>query len=238
MLKTKFLYTALLIMAPFWGISQGVINDLQNILIRNVTVIDQTGKAEDLLVELLLKQGKLSLVSQSKIALKEADIAFDANGGYILGQIEVGSEAGFIILDQDPRANADVMLDTRTYSVFAVSKGEVLLNRLVRIDVDPNEQVRGWQSYAPPAVALPLSYQNKRKWNVFRTKPITVVLGGAIIMENTRWIAQDNVNEQQVGDLSEYEGGSIRGFRAGVGGTLFFLPWVHVLSNEVLNKVI
>jgi phosphate-selective porin OprO/OprP len=231
MLKTKFLYTALLIMAPFWGISQDVINDLQNILIRNVTVIDQTGKAEDLLVELLLKQGKLSLVSQSKIALKEADIAFDANGGYILGQIEVGSEAGFIILDQDPRANADVMLDTRTYSVFAVSKGEVLLNRLVRIDVDPNEQVRGWQSYAPPAVALPLSYQNKRKWNVFRTKPITVVLGGAIIMENTRWIAQDNVNEQQVGDLSEYEGGSIRGFRAGVGGTFNFQkPWTFLFT--------
>jgi phosphate-selective porin OprO/OprP len=231
MIKTQLLGIAMIIMVPFIGNSQDMINSIQNILIRNVIVIDQTGQAEDVMVELLLKQGKLSLVSQNKIALKEADIAFDANGGYILGQLEVGNTAGFIIMDQDPRTNADVMLDTRTYSVFAVSKGEVILNKLVRIDVDPKEQVSGWQSYAPPAVALPLSYQNKRKWNVFRTKPITAVLGGAIIMENTRWIAQDNINEQQVGDLSEYEGGSIRGFRAGVGGTFNFKkPWTFLFT--------
>ena len=29
------------------------------------------------------------------------------------------------------------MLDTKTYAVFAVSKGEVVLNKLLRIDVDP-----------------------------------------------------------------------------------------------------
>lgn len=231
MLKTKFLYTAILMMIPFLGITQDMINDMQKILIRNVTVIDQTGKSGDVVVSMVIDQKKLELVTQDKIAMTEADIAFDANGGFILGKLEVGSPATFIILDQDPRTNADVLLDTKSFAVFAISKGDVVLNKLIRIDVDAQEQIRTWQSYAPPAVALPLSYQNKRKWNVFRTKPITGVFGGAILMENTRWLSQDNINEEQVGDLSQYEGGSIRGFRAGVGGTFNFKkPWTYVFT--------
>jgi len=231
MFRAKFLYTAVLMMLPFFGSSQDRINDLQTILIRNVNVIDQSGRSEDVLVSILIKNKKLELVSQDKIALTKADIAFNARQGFILGQLELGSPAAFLILDQDPRTDVDVLLDTRSYAVFAVSKGDVVLNKLIRIDVDSKAQLSGWRSYAPPAVALPLSYQNKRKWNVFRTKPITAVLGGAIIMENTRWIAQDNVNEQQVGDLSGYEGGSIRGFRAGVGGAFNFQkPWTFLFT--------
>jgi phosphate-selective porin OprO/OprP len=191
MIKTKLFHAAILMMIPFWGLSQELITDMQNILIRNVTVIDQTGKTEDEVVSILIRDKKLKLVSRDKIELKEADISFDAKGGFVLGRLELGSLAGFIILDQDPRTNVDVMLDTRTYAIFAVSKGEVVLNKLVRIDIDPSEQIRNWQSYSPPPIALPLSYQNKRKWNVFRTKPINLQhLAGAIIMENTRWFSQ------------------------------------------------
>jgi len=225
------LLTAILTMFTIWGHSQNLFNDFDKILIRNVTVIDQTENRADVVVSILIKKKKLDIVTQDMIAVSQADISFDANGGFILGTLEVGNTAGFLILDQDPRINVDIMLDTRSYAVFAVSKGEVVLNKLIRIDVDPDEQMRGWQSYAPPPVALPLSYQNRRKWNVFRTKPITGVLGGAILMENTRWLSQDNNNEQQVGDLSQYEGGSIRAFRAGLGGTFNFKkPWTYVFS--------
>ncbi|MCK5211041.1 MAG: hypothetical protein KAQ79_23590, partial [Cyclobacteriaceae bacterium] len=231
MLKTKLFYTAVLMMVPFFGITQDVINDMQKIMIRNVTVIDQSGKTEDVVVSILIKLKKLDLVTQDKISVAEADISFDAKGGFILGTLEVGSLAGFLILDQNPRTNVDIMLDTKSYAVFAVSKGEVVLNKLIRIDVDSQEQIRSWRSYAPPPVALPLSYQNKRKWNVFRTKPVTALLGGAIIMENTRWLSNDLINEEQVGDLSEYEGGTFRGFRAGVGGTFNFKkPWTYVFT--------
>ena len=229
--KLKSFCIAFLIVLPVLGNAQEMINDMEKILIRNVTVIDQTGKTGDVVVNILMKLKKLELVTQDKIALTKAEIAFYANGGYILGKLELGSLAGFIILNQDPRTNDDVMLDTKAHAVFAVSKGEVVLNKLVRIDVDPDEQIRSWQSYAPPPMALPLSYQNKRKWNVFRTKPITGVLGGAILMENTRWLSQDNSNEEQVGDLSAYEGGSIRAFRVGLGGTFNFKkPWIYVFS--------
>lgn len=231
MIKTKLFPAVILIMIPFWGMTQELITDMQNILIRNVTVIDQTGKTDDVVVSIFIKQKKLELVTKDKIELTKADIVFDAKGGYILGQLELGSLAGFIILDQDPRTNVDVMLDTRTYGVFAVSKGEVVLNKLKRIDIDSSEQIRNWQSYSPPPIALPLSYQNKRKWNVFRTKPFTAVLGGAIIMENTRWLSNDPVNAEQVGDLDEFEGGSIRGFRAGLGGTFNFKkPWTYLFT--------
>ena len=155
MLKTKFLYAAILIMVPFFGITQDMINDLENILIRNVTVIDQERKSEDVVVSILIKQGKLNLVTQDKIAISKGDIAFDATGGFILGALEVGMPAGFIILDQDPRLNVDVILDTKSYAVFAMSKGEVVLNNLVRIDEDMQGQLSGWQSYAPPPKALP-----------------------------------------------------------------------------------
>lgn len=231
MINSKTFCTVILIMIPFWGITQDMINDMQKIMIHNVTVIDQSKATEDMVVNILIKQKKLQLVTQDKISVTEADISFDAKGGFIFGALEVGSLAAFIILDQDPRTNADVLLDTKSFAVFAVSKGEVVLNKLIRIDVDAQEQIRGWQSYAPPAVALPLSYQNKRKWNVFRTKPITGVFGGAILMENTRWLSQDNINEEQVGDLSQFEGGSVRGFRAGVGGTFNFKkPWTYVFT--------
>ena len=69
MLKLKFFCTTLLIVLPILGISQDVINDMQNIMIRNVTVIDQTGKTEDVVVNILIKQKKLELVTQDKIAL-------------------------------------------------------------------------------------------------------------------------------------------------------------------------
>ncbi len=204
---------------------------MQKIMIRNVTVIDQSKATEDVVVSILIKQKKLSIVTKNEISIKDSDIAFDAKGGFILGTVEVGSLATFLILDKDPRINVDIILDTKAHGVFAVAKGEVVLNKLIRIDVDSQKQISGWQSYAPPPVSLPLSYQNSRKWNVFRTKPITAVFGGAILMENTRWLSQDNTNEQQIGDLSEFKGGSMRGFRAGVGGTFNFKkPWTFAFS--------
>ena len=231
MLKTRFLFIVLLTIVPFLGIAQNMLADTQKILIRNVTVIDQNKATEDVVVSILIKKKKLELVTRDKVSMKEADITLDARGGFILGQLEVGSMAGFIILDQDPRTNADIVLDTKSYAVFAVSKGEVVLNKLTIIDEDQEGQITGWRSYNSPAVALPLSYQNKRKWNVIRTKPVTILFAGAILLDNTRWFSQDSNNEQQVGNLDDFDGGSIRGYRAGFGGSFNFKkPWTFVFS--------
>jgi len=231
MLKTKFLYTVILMMLPLLGMSQEKTNDVEKILIRNVTVIDQSGKIEDIVVNVLIKQKKLNFVTKDEIPLKDSDIAFDAKGGFILGTLELNIPATFIILDKDPRIDVDIILDTRLHTVFAVAKGEVVLNKLIKVDADSKEKINGWGSYAPPPIALPLSYQNKRKWNVFRTKPVTAVLFGAVVLDNTRWISQDDTNEQQIEDLSDFEGGSIRGFRGGLAGTFNFKkPWSYIIT--------
>jgi len=229
MFRTKFLCTAILMMVPILGSTQEMINDMQNILIRNVKVIDQSGTSEDVVVSILIRNKKLRLVTQNKIELKEVEIAFDADGGFILGKLEAGELAEFIILGEDPRINSDVILDTRAYAVFALAQGEVVLNKLYRIDQEDERPPSGWLSYAPPPIALPVSYQNKRRWNVVRTKPVNIVFGGALATENTRWLSQDNNNEEQVGELNQFEGGSIRGFRVGVVGTINLkVPWTFV----------
>ena len=226
-----FICVTIIVSAPISGFAQDILGDMDKILIRNVSIPDRQDDSKVVVVSILIEDKLLEMVTRDRIPLGEADISFDAGGGFILGTLEVGSPAGFIILAQDPRDDIEVILDTKDHAVFAIAKGEVVLNKLIRIDVDIDEQPRGWLSYSPPPFALPISYQNKRKWNVFRTKPITVLLFGAIILENTRWLSNDPVNEKQVGDLSKYEGGSVRGFRAGVGGTFNFeRPWTYIFS--------
>jgi len=231
MLRTKILAVLILIIVSTSIFAQDMINNLEKILIRNVTVIDQSGRTDDLVVSILIEQKELEMISQDKIPLSEADITLDANGGFVLGKLEVGVPAVFIILEKDPRTDVDVILDTKNSAVFAISKGNVVLNKLNRIDSEERGSEASWRSYAPPPIALPLSYQNKRKWNVLKTKPITALLFGAIVLENTRWLSDDPVNEAQVGDLSEFEGGSIRGFRAGLAGTFNFAkPWTYIIT--------
>lgn len=227
----RLIIILILIASGFKGHTQSSLNDFDSILIRNVTVIQLSGNAENAVVSILIRNKNLAIVTKDKISLSEADIAFDAKGGFILGKLEVGELAEFIILDQDPRANVHIILDTKSSAIFGVSEGEVILNKMYRIDGEEQEQIKRWRSYSPPVVALPLTYQNKRKWNVLRTKPFTAVFGGAIVMENTRWLDQDANNEQQVGSLNDFEGGTIRGFRAGVGGTFNFkAPWTYVFA--------
>ncbi len=218
-------------MTFFSTYAQDNLRSFESVIIQNVTIIDQTLKKEDAIVSLLIKQKKLELVTQDEIESNKAEIIFDANKGFVLGRLEIGSPADFIILNKDPRTDVGVILDTKNYVVFAMSKGEIVLNKLLRTDVALGKQNRSWSSYSTPPISLPLSYQNKRKWNVIRTKPFSMALGGALLIENTRWLAQDNLNRDQIGELDEFEGGSVRGIRLGIGGTINFKnPWTYFIA--------
>ena len=69
-----------------------------------------------------------------------------------LGKLELGIPAGFIILDQDPRTNVDVIAGHQDlWLCLRFLKVRLVLNKLVRIDVESNEQIEvAGQSYAPP----------------------------------------------------------------------------------------
>ena len=206
----------------------------EDILIRNVTLIDPTGKGEDRLVNILIKDRKLDLITEDKIPSSEAEQVVDAAGGFVVGKLELGSVPNFMILRKDPREDFEVMLDTKTYAAFAMHDGYVVRNRLLYVveDEPDEEPVRqGWLAYTPPPLVVPLNYQDTSKWNRWESKYISGIFISGLFLDRMNWLSQNSVNNSQVGSLSDFEGGEIRGFRVGVVGTLnwFEKPWIYTI---------
>lgn len=205
----------------------------QRVLIRNVVLIDPNGVADDRIVNIMLRENKLDLVTEDKMSREEADMVVNANNGIILGKLEIGEKPNFIIFDEDPRENFEVMMDTYTYSVFAVDAGVVVKNRLLDVIADePDEEPKktGWLAYTPPPFMVPLNYQNTNSWNRWESRWVSGIFTSALFLDRMEWLAQDRVSEQQVGDLENYSGGEIRGLRFGVVGTINFeKPWIYTL---------
>jgi len=139
---------------------------------------------------------------------------------------------------------SDVLLDTKSYAVFAMQRGEILKNLLtdtpepVASDADVPRK-SGWLAYAPPSLALPMSYGDESKWNRWESKVVSGIFIAALLVDRQKWLGQDDASEQQVGDVTEFDGGEIRGIRFGAVGTLnFSKPWVYTLfaaSNAFAN---
>jgi len=207
--------------------------DPENILVRNVTLIDPARESEDKIVNILIRERKLDVVTEDKISRKEADQVVNANKGFIVGKLEVGEPPSFLIFREDPRENFDVMLDTKTYSSFAVHEGVVVKNRLLEVfeDDQVDEPVKtGWLAYTPPPLAIPMGYADTSKWNRWETKAVSGIFIAGLVLDRMNWLSQDAISEGRVGDLSDYEGGEIRGLRFGVVGTLNFeKPWIYTI---------
>jgi len=203
----------------------------ERILIRNVRPLDAVDESEDRVVHILIKNGRIHLVTEDRIAASKAQTALDAEEGFLLGQIALGEPASFLILDTDPREDAQALLDTATHARFGIIKGEIVRNDLASIaDAEEEVKQRKWLAYTPPPFNVPPSDVNKKKWNRFETKPISGIFTGAVVLDRQRWISQDAESEEQVGDLEAFDGGEIRGLRFGLVGTLNFKsPWVYTL---------
>jgi hypothetical protein len=102
--------------------------DPQNIVIKNVYIA--TEGAEDVPVNLLIRDNKLELLSKDEIPIPDGYVALDAVGGYLLGNLVLGEPPNFIILDADPRIDMEVFLDTKGRAVYAVYNGELRKNTL------------------------------------------------------------------------------------------------------------
>ena len=227
---TRTLATCLLLVA----INAPAQDGGETILIRNVVLGDQEGGTEPLVVNILVRDRLLELISEDLIPLDEADEAYDAGGGMVMGQLKLGEPASFMILDGDPRDNIDVLLDTKVHATFAIRRGEVVRNRFVMIlEETPEERERsqgGWLAYAPPPLAVPLDYNNTDKWNRFESRWVSGIAAGAVVLDRQYWVDQNSDSEQQVGELESFEGGEIRGLRFGAVGTINFQrPWVWTL---------
>jgi phosphate-selective porin OprO/OprP len=205
----------------------------ERIVLLNSRLVGRGEASLDIAVNLLIVEGKLVMVTKDELVIEPEDTALDANGGFLFGQLALGARPSFVILDQDPRENVDVLLDTRTHSRFAVRDGVIVKNELEAVPASPAEDAprpRRWNVYTPPPIAVPIRYYDSRKWNKFETKPISGLFIGALILDRQFWLSQDSGSKDQVGGLSGFEGGKIRVLRFGAVGTLNFKrPWRYTV---------
>jgi len=203
----------------------------QSVLVKNVTLVDQEGDTDDVIINILIKDNKLDVVTQDDIAVDAAELALNAQQGIVIGKLEIGESPSFIILSDDPREDFDVLLDTATYARFAIKDGEIVRNRLPQaFDADQKPKRSGWLAYTPPPLALPMTYQDTSKWNRWETRYFSGIFVSALILDRQNWQSQDSASKTQVGDLDAFDGGEIRGLRFGAVGTLNFpQPWVYTV---------
>ncbi|NOR20159.1 MAG: hypothetical protein GQ538_08755 [Xanthomonadales bacterium] len=202
-----------------------------SLLIRNVTLTHQESLEESTIVSVLIKDGKLETITEDEVPVDTVDAAFDANKGVLIGDLQTGEVATFLILDGDPRENFDLLLETERYSRFAVKNGVVMRNQLRRAtDYGSKRKRAQWIGYNPPRVALPNSYRDPSAWNQWKTKAVSGLFTGVIALDRTNWGKQNDASKLQVGNLNDFEGGELRAFEIGVVGTFNFArPWVYTV---------
>ncbi|MGI9201779.1 MAG: OprO/OprP family phosphate-selective porin [Woeseiaceae bacterium] len=209
--------------------------DPQNVLIRQVNLIVPGEAGATVVVNILIRDNILELVSEDEIPAPDGVVPVNAANGYLLGETVIGAPPKFIILDGNPGVDFDVLMDTDEHIVFAVNDGELVRNNLFEdfeaISESEDEAGRGWLAYTPPPMALPSNYGDPSKWNQWATKNTTGIFLAAVVLDRMHWPSQDAASELQVGELSEFEGGEIRGLRFGAVGALnyFKRPWVYTI---------
>jgi phosphate-selective porin OprO/OprP len=228
---TWFVLTVCLL---FSGLLSAQDNESGDLLIRNVTMMDPTGKAEDRLVNILIRDQKLEVITEDKISREEVEQVVNANGGFIIGKLEVGESPNFMIMSSDPREDFAVMLDTKAYASFAVHEGRVAKNDLLKVathEAEDEPVKTSWLAYTPPPMMMPMNYQDTSKWNRFDTEYVSGLFLGALFLDRMKWLSQDSISESQHGSVSDYNGGEIRALRVGLIGTLnwFEKPWVYTI---------
>jgi phosphate-selective porin OprO/OprP len=225
------LIVLLIVVCAFAVVANGA--EPERIVVTNTHLAGREAPSQDVAVNLLIVNGRLSVVTKDTLVIEPGDTAVDANGGFLFGQLALGAHSSFVILDEDPRENVDALLDTKTHARFAIRQGVIVKNELQAIPVssaDTRPKPRRWMAYTPPPIAVPIRYYDSRKWNKFETEPVSGLFIGAVMMDRQYWLSQDGNSEDQVGDLSAFEEGYIRGFRFGVVGTLNFKrPWRYTV---------
>lgn len=202
------------------------------ILIQNVILIDQSGRGKDVLVNILIRDKKLNLVTRDKIPVGIAELAVDAEKGFLLGRLKLGEPPSFMILSRNPREDIDALLDTKKHTTFAVRHGEIVLNELQgAFEIITPPKRSGWLAYTPPPISLPSSYQEGKKWNSWDTSWFSGIFFGALALDRQNWLSQNSASESSpIGGLDDFSGGEIRALRFGVVGLLkFSKPWVYTI---------
>jgi len=230
------------ILLPVSTAAENVKNDINNtkaeiLLINDVVLVDPHGDRKTTVVNILIKNGLLELISQDDLNDESVTQVIDAQQGVLLGTLVPGNAPDFLVLSKNPHKDFSVLLDTKKYAVLAVHAGKVVKNTIKTVDTLYSQEKAkekpkraAWLAYSPPSFVLPSSYKNKR-WTLYKGKNFSTLFTGVVAFDRQVWINQDNISTLQVGDLTEFNGSEIRAFRFGLAGTLNFAkPWVYSFS--------
>jgi len=203
---------------------------MRDTVVRNVYIVQTDADASEDPVSIVITNGKLTLVTRDAVDVENGQIrVLNGNGGFVLGRLAIGEAPGFMILNEDPSGNLDVLLDTKSHIAFAVRDGEIVRNELVDESDGPSaeEPPQRWLAYHPPPFAVMSTIEAADKWNTFQSRWVDGLLISALALDR-QWLDQDANSIEQFGDLSEYERGTIRGWRFGAAGTINLeKPWIY-----------
>jgi len=204
--------------------------ELPDLIIRNVQVNlpgDETGVRS---VDIQILKGRVAHISDDRIHAEEGTRVEDAEDGYLLGNLKIGLPPNFVIVDDNPLENFEVLRDTLSHTTFSVDGDRILIDTLSASSerAPPGQVINTWISYNPPPVVVDETFHFDEKWNAFDTEHITALFSAGIFLDRANWFSQNDASYDQVGDLEEFDGGTIRAFRFGLNGQINFArPWTY-----------
>jgi phosphate-selective porin OprO/OprP len=208
----------------------------ESLVVNNAMIMDPGDNTTSVRVNIVITNGVLEIVTEDIPNVTDEYRSLDASEGFVVGSLNLGEPASFMILKGDPRKDIVLLLDTKKYSEFAVYKGKVVKNTLTHLTTankkSDDTKKRGWLAYTPPPLAVPLDYRDTSKWNRFETKYVSGLVTGGVLLDRQRWMSQNNASDLQVGDLKDFDGGEIRALRFGVVGTINLdTPWIWTIAG-------
>lgn len=211
----------------------------QKIIIHNVTFIDSTGEKKPAVASLIIKDKLFELVTTDEIEVMTYDIIFDAQNGFLLGSLQPGKVANFLIVNENPHKDINTLIEIKKHILLAIRDGVIISNNLKKqsniSSLEEQKKLKpkrvGWLAYTPPPMVIPSNYKDA-DWINFSNDYFTTALIGALAMDRQNWQYQDEQSELQVGDIQSYNGGEIRALRFGLAGVIKFdEPWVYMVSG-------
>lgn len=207
-----------------------------NLVIENVNLVEGDPVQA---VSIVVTNGLLERVTTGNVRV-DGHRTVDAEGGFLVGRLEIGSPPAIIIVKEDPTENFDMFWRIRENAVFALHDGQILTNTLPEIAEPTNDKPTlsaPWQNNEPIPKALPLRYWNSKPFNHWKTENSSGLFSAIIAIDRQRWPSQSNVSRSQVGDIEEVDGGYVRAFQFGVIGSIahFDRPMSYMVfaaSNE------
>jgi phosphate-selective porin OprO/OprP len=178
---------ALVLLPVFMHMSGAAVQarEPEKILIQNVSLMDEDDQEADVIVNILVTDRKLEVVTQDEISTDKVSLAFDARQGYLIGRLTLGQQPSFMILDGDPRNDIQILLDTDSHARFAMQEGIIVRNRLDRArDIGKEPRQTGWFAYSPPPLSLPIGYESGSRWNLWKTKWISGIFIGTLALDS------------------------------------------------------